>query len=247
MKTKQNFTLIELLVVIAIIAILASMLLPALNRARSSAHNINCVNNLKSLGTAINLYFGDNAEWFPNYQQDNGGGNWARWYSLLNPHLQAGKNVEQHVLSKAMFCPSVRWASLNEYSEYFGYGVNIYLKDHNGFDIGPNWSIRLSQFTKPSKTIMLGDNATGIQRQFAPTWSSRPNLYKPLGDVSFDGALTLKDMQSTLTRHSKGKNLLWVAGQVSWAKFDDMTRNFDDATDLGGGKYSRVWWSAKQK
>jgi hypothetical protein len=94
---------------------------------------------------------------------------------------------------------------------------------------------------------MVGDNATGIQRQFAPTWSSRPNLYKPLGDVSFDGALTLKDMQSTLTRHSKGKNLLWVAGQVSWAKFDDMTRNFDDATDLGGGKYSRVWWSAKQK
>ena len=63
---KRNFTLIELLVVVAIIAILAALLLPALNSAREKVIMTKCKNNLKQIAVGIHAYGGDNGEYMPN-------------------------------------------------------------------------------------------------------------------------------------------------------------------------------------
>ena len=86
---RRGFTLIELLVVIAIISLLASILLPALAKAKDRALQIQCLNNQKQLSLSTHLYIGDNAEWFPPIQDRYSWGE-SSWRAYLFSYV--GRN-----------------------------------------------------------------------------------------------------------------------------------------------------------
>ena len=138
-----SFTLIELLVVIAIIAILASMLLPALAKAREKARTTTCINNLKQIMTGYMLYLNDNQEYGPMVDKDDGA-NYYTYLYRIDPYvpmgtkdalIKAGKRnlLDRIVLTKSAWtCPCgylyrVSAGSWGGPATTIGYFMNGYL------------------------------------------------------------------------------------------------------------------------
>ena len=208
MKTQSNnrsFTLIELLVVIAIIAILASMLLPALAQARSKARSISCLAQMKQLGLGLFLYAdahdgrGINAIPIPGMPRgsQNDNVNWWRFY--LHPYIGDWK-----VFVCADGIRSVANASDSRHQFHMNYGYNSSLGSRSMYSV-----------KNPSTLLAFSDashwNANGCGGRSA-AWANVTK--RPSGNGC--NANNSSNWVEACTRHNNGSNVAFVDGHAAW-------------------------------
>lgn len=176
------FTLIELLVVVAVIALLASILIPALSRTKTAAWRIECANNLRQLGLAGQMYWNDHEGRSFRYRRESSNGGDLYWFGWLE-RGQEGERAfrpEQGVLFPYLegrgvevclaFVRVPRHLKRKAVGYSYGYGYNLNLSAP-----GKDPPVAIERFPNPSGVVFLADAAQVNDFQ-APASPSNPML-----------------------------------------------------------------------